>query len=358
MSIDSISWTWTDNQTIASTYIYLENCKFEFSIPTSYFAQTDKTYTYTLYWQDNYIYLTITYPKYQITISQEGSKELDVELTDDILLYDYNKRYEIEGEPFEDTESTMSVNSELVLTAPYYVAAPSLPNYSALYRIDEETGISTLLGTKTKSTEGYNYDNIELGNVSKCHFALLYLDNDNNIHVGTFYINPTKEGYTYSSNILKYNIIGCQADPTTWTFYKCTDTAKKIGTFSCPSGYYLLWQDRLGSQQCQPFNKVDTYSEDITGSEITNYYGKRSLYKVEVQPTWKIQTGWISDEAYRCYEGLFVSPWLKLYNADSDLVYDVILKDRSYTEKTFINQGKLFNLELTLEQSEKQNILY
>lgn len=128
---------------------------------------------------------------------------------------------------------------------------------------------------------------------------------------------------------------------------------------TCPKGYFLQWRDRWGSLQCQPFNKVNEYSEDIEASEITNYYGKRSIYKTENQPAFKINSGWIDTDVYPVYESIFVSPTLKLYDADTDTSYDVILKDRSYTEKTFENQQhQMFNLALNLELSAKQTILY
>ena len=128
---------------------------------------------------------------------------------------------------------------------------------------------------------------------------------------------------------------------------------------TCPKGYFLQWRDRWGSLQCQPFNKVNEYSEDIEASEITNYYGNRSIYKTENQPTFKINSGWIDTDVYPVYESIFVSPTLKLYDADTDTSYDVILKDRSYTEKTFENQQhQMFNLTLSLELSTKQTILY
>lgn len=128
---------------------------------------------------------------------------------------------------------------------------------------------------------------------------------------------------------------------------------------TCPKGYFLQWRDRWGSLQCQPFNKVNEYSEDIEASEITNYYGKRTIYKTENQPTFKINSGWIDTDVYPVYESIFVSPTLKLYDADTDTSYDVILTDRSYTEKTFENQQhQMFNLTLNLELSSKQTILY
>ncbi len=192
-----------------------------------------------------------------------------------------------------------------------------------------------------------------------------YFDTSGNYRSGRVYIKPRNAnsnayyGLLFTATLADSVLSGVFSQSGSRSiFAHCTDTAITIGKLVCPNRYFLLWQDRLGSQQCQPFDKVDTYSEDIEGGEITNYFGKRSLYKVEVQPKWKLQTGWITDDAYRCYEGLFVSPWVKLYDGDSDILYDVILKDRNYTEKNFLNQGKLFNLEVTVEQTEKQNILF
>ena len=348
-------WTWTDNQELSDAFVLLESCKFEFKIPLTYFTNSGNTYTFTIKLSDSYIYFYIQESVYAITIEQSGSLELPVPLNDNILYYNANTRYEIDSEPFEDKDAYMSGTDDLI-SGQYLVLLPKNIKYMSLYKIDKTNGISTYIGS---ASEGQTlYQKFELGNVSNYHFAIVYLDSNNKLNTAYAYINPSKQYYTYTSNILNYNINSLALETYKWTFYKCIDTATKIGKFSCPKGYYLIWQDRFGSRQCQPFQMVDTYSEDITGSELTNYYGKRSIYKVEVQPKWKIQTSWITDSQYRCYESLFVSPYLKLYNASEDLIYDVILKDRNYTEKTFLNQGRLFNLELTLEQDTTQNILY
>lgn len=354
-SSNEYSWTWTDNQELSDTYVYLEFCKFEFKIPLTYFTNSGSTYTFTLKQIDSYIYFYIQEATYNITIEQSGSLTVPVSLSDNILYYKADTRYKIDSEPFVDNDAYLSGTSDLIIGS-MTALLPQGSKYMSLYKIDNETGISTYIGSASASQT--LYQQFELGNVSNYHLAIVYLNPDNKLTTAYVYINHSKQYYTYTSDIMNYNINGLDLAATKWTFYKCTDTATKIGTFSCPKGYYLIWQDRFGSQQCQPFQKVDTYSEDIEASELTNYYGKRSIYKFEVQPKWKIQTSWITDSQYRCYESLFISPYLKLYNANEDLVYDVVLKDHNYTEKTFLNQGKLFNLELTLEQDTTQNILY
>ena len=127
----------------------------------------------------------------------------------------------------------------------------------------------------------------------------------------------------------------------------------------CPSRYYLQWRDRYGSCQCQPFSKAETYSEDFTRTEIKNYQDTRRLSSIGIQPKWKLNSAWIPFDLVPYYESLQVSPYVKLYDTKEDQLYDVILKDTAFTEKTFRNNDKqLWHLEVECEQTDKQNILY
>ena len=127
----------------------------------------------------------------------------------------------------------------------------------------------------------------------------------------------------------------------------------------CPARYYLQWRDRYGSMQMQPFSKAETYSEDFTRTEIKNYQDTRRLSGISVQPKWKLNSAWIPFDLVPYYESLQVSPWVKLYDTKEDQLYDVILKDTAFTEKTFRNNDRqLWSLEVECEQTDKQNILY
>ena len=127
----------------------------------------------------------------------------------------------------------------------------------------------------------------------------------------------------------------------------------------CPARYYLQWRDRYGSMQMQPFSKAETYSEDFTRTEIKNYQDTRRLSGIDIQPKWKLNSAWIPFDLVPYYESLQVSPWVKLYDTKEDQLYDVILKDTAFTEKTFRNNDRqLWSLEVECEQTDKQNILY
>lgn len=128
---------------------------------------------------------------------------------------------------------------------------------------------------------------------------------------------------------------------------------------SCPARYYLQWRDRYGSMQMQPFNPTIQYKQDFSRLETKNYRETRKLSNLSIQPKWTLNTGFLSDYKYPYYESLLVSPWIKLYDTQEDCVYDVIIKTTDYTEKTYLNQdANLFNLEIEVEQTDKQNILY
>lgn len=127
---------------------------------------------------------------------------------------------------------------------------------------------------------------------------------------------------------------------------------------SCKERYYLLWQDRFGSYQSQPFKGKMEYSEDITNEEILSYTGRRRKSNVIIQPKWKLNSGWLKEQLFPFYESIFISPILKLYDTKTRHEYDVILKDTPYVEKKYHNDRKLLSIELNLEATETQNIIY
>lgn len=158
-------------------------------------------------------------------------------------------------------------------------------------------------------------------------------------------------------------LIGWNAFLNNSTKYQQYVTSKNIievaKVDACPSRYYLQWRDRYGSMQMQPFCKVDTYTEDLTRTEIKNYQDTRSLSNISIQPKWKLNTKWLNNTVYPYYESLLVSPWIKMYDTKEDTVYDVIITSSDYTEKTFKNQSRQqFNLQIDVEAVNTQNIIY
>ena len=145
----------------------------------------------------------------------------------------------------------------------------------------------------------------------------------------------------------------------TWKDSAGTNQYRKVAEInSCKERYYLLWQDRYGSYQSQPFKGKMEYSEDITNDEILSYTGRRRKSNVTVQPKWKLNSGWIKEQLFPFYESIYVSPILKLYDTKTGHEYDVILEDTPYVEKKYLNDKKLLSIELNLQATETQNIIY
>ena len=101
------------------------------------------------------------------------------------------------------------------------------------------------------------------------------------------------------------------------------------------------------------------YKENISRSTVTNYKNTKKLTDATIQGSWILNTDYIPEKLYPFYESIFVSPYLQLYDAKEDRLYDVILVNTEYNEKTFNNQSRnLFNLQLEVELDTTQNIIY
>ena len=136
------------------------------------------------------------------------------------------------------------------------------------------------------------------------------------------------------------------------------DTDRNIAVFDeCYKRYYLFWQDRFGGFQSQAFNDYSTYSETFDVTETQNYINERKKSFIQIQPKWKLNSGWISEDIYPLYESILVSPILLLYDSKEDRLYEVIV-NTNYTEKTYRSEKKLLNINLDLEGTTKQNITY
>lgn len=132
-----------------------------------------------------------------------------------------------------------------------------------------------------------------------------------------------------------------------------------IANFDNQSRYFLKWKDRYGMPQVQPFGGTYKYGESITKNTVVNYLNTKKIIDITNTPKWLLNTKWIKQEYYPFYESIFVSPYLQLYDAVEDKIYNVILKNTEYDEKTFNNQNKqLFNLQLEVELDTTEYMIY
>ena len=209
-------------------------------------------------------------------------------------------------------------------------------------------------------------NDIEIVTIFSVEYGKAY-SNQNN-WLGSYEMDINQELYTHTffSSFGKFISDQDSRIPTydidvyiTWKDSAGTSQYRKVAEIkSCKERYYLLWQDRYGSYQSQPFKGKMEYSEDITNDEILSYTGRRRKSNVTVQPKWKLNSGWIKEQLFPFYESIYVSPILKLYDTKTGHEYDVILEDTPYVEKKYLNDKKLLSIELNLQATETQNIIY
>lgn len=166
----------------------------------------------------------------------------------------------------------------------------------------------------------------------------------------------------YASSLLPNNgatVYDTDNQPFAITDRKINLTEKyKAAIFDmCPKRFYLFWQDRFGSFQCQAFNDIADYSESFERSEVQDYQNRRRNANIQVQSKWKINSGWIPEDLYPYYESIYTSPFLILYDSERDMRHTVMVSG-DYEEKTYKNQKRLINMNLELTENKKQNIIY
>lgn len=126
----------------------------------------------------------------------------------------------------------------------------------------------------------------------------------------------------------------------------------------CPAKYYLMWIDRFGGIQCQPFSGKVTYSSKYERLISKNLYGERKLLNDKVQGAWELNSLWISDNEYPLYESLLVSPYVTLFDTEIRKYFSVLVTDTDYTEKNYKNTKKMKNFTVKVELNNIQNIIY
>lgn len=169
---------------------------------------------------------------------------------------------------------------------------------------------------------------------------------------------------TIRTKIKTTEILGiCDTDKIQLTVFSPLNTNMRstvdIANLDGDSRFFLKWKDRYGMPQCQPFAGTELYSENVNRDEITTLKNHRKIISANVQPKWKLNTKWINQKYYPFYESIFVSPYLQLYDAYEDKIYDVVLVNTNYEEKTFYNQNRqMFNLQLEVELSSTQKMIF
>lgn len=229
---------------------------------------------------------------------------------------------------------------QLYPTIPYGVGDNYLFRFVYMHKIpaDYET-YYLYLGDNTKLDELTNFNNTYITAEMTFDSGTLSNFNTNNVKDGDIYwVGGAKKNGKFTEITTLFDIGKAQL---------------------CPAPYYLLWQDRYGGMQSQPFEKTLTYSETVSHTSLIDSKNRTYYINSEIIPKWRINSSWINQKYYPYYESIYCSPYVKLYITETDQLIDVLVDNTEYIEKTFSNQSKnLFNLTLDLSATQNQKILH
>lgn len=211
------------------------------------------------------------------------------------------------------------------------------------------------------STSKYAFNQVFITSTGMQEFQLNFvqspdLDEDYTISIAQ-YDSRSTETHILLNDLVDWTYVDSNKDATLYLQPE-QDVYIPIAKFdSCMKRYYLQWRDRYGGWQSQGFNNYATYSETFDVTETQNYKNEHYKSNIQVQPKWKINSGWIPEQWFYIYESIFVSPTVILFDTKYNKSYYVMM-NTNYTEKTFKDEKKLLNLTLELKEINKQTIIY
>lgn len=138
-----------------------------------------------------------------------------------------------------------------------------------------------------------------------------------------------------------------------------------------PADYYLMWINRHGASQCQPFCKKDTLKETVKTNYMTRlnnnttatYNHRMQLnpqvpYSKSVEYTWTLNSHWLTYDEYNEFESLLTSKYVYLFDYKHNTVYDVVVSNANWEYKNPKNTKKPFNLTIDVKKASTDNIIY
>ena len=164
-------------------------------------------------------------------------------------------------------------------------------------------------------------------------------------------------GVNLSDSLLK---LGAPIDKEGYTINAVFDDEEKpLAVIDYePAEYYLMWINRHGATQCQPFCRKNTITENVTSNYITTLTNESINSNKSVEFTWTLNSHWLTYDEHGEFESLLVSKYVWLYDVKKGWYYPVNVTDSKWSYKNPNNNKRPFNLTVNVKSSQTQNINY
>jgi hypothetical protein len=164
---------------------------------------------------------------------------------------------------------------------------------------------------------------------------------------GIKYLSIPKSTY-YSGDFAQGNSFELQADVEgDWVTFYIDEVTPECEPKFTP--YVLTYTNILGGQSQLYLFKKSTISNEYKSSEY-NLAGSKQVFNKNGVQSFKLNTGWISEDVVRAIRQIMLSENLVLNSSDSEISTSVVLKNSSFIEKTNLND-KVINYEFDFESA-------
>lgn len=175
--------------------------------------------------------------------------------------------------------------------------------------------------------------------------------------------SPARAGYDYS------NILCIMTPDFTWgegpsiehpQGVPSTGYCIPFATFDeCYSHYYLVWMTRSCTPVCYGFDGNTVFSQDFENTYMTSKYGNDILKIQTVSNKWELKSGVIDKNTYAVMEDIYTSPFLLLYDTQTDKYTYVKCEDNKFTRKNSVKEDQRpFTFTVNLTEIHKKELLH
>lgn len=115
------------------------------------------------------------------------------------------------------------------------------------------------------------------------------------------------------------------------------------------------WNAFLFEGPCKRTDRLTDYKYNKTINNTTLAF-ENDKYQVDINPTYELKTGWLSDEEAAIFaRDLISTPKLYLHNLNTDEIVPALITNTSAEYKTFKNEGRKFvQYTVNVEESHTQ----
>lgn len=123
--------------------------------------------------------------------------------------------------------------------------------------------------------------------------------------------------------------------------------------------YALYYMNTYGGWNWMLFDgNKQVMKQNNAFSTYVNRDGELIPYKIDTSTSYDLTSLFLSDESSKKLQDLYKSPMVYIHKFDTDEIVRVTVDTKSYTEKTFINQGrKFFTQSISVTEAKKQTVV-